>query len=198
MKEKIRGLISKFELLNNEEIELLVEKTTTNTFKKGTFLLKEGQLSTKCYIVLEGCVREYLIKDGLEKSTAFYTEWDSLTPNAKEGKPSKHYLVCEEDCLLTISDRDFEEEIRILLPRLNYVFQGIALAKINQAKEEWSEFVSSSPEERYLNLLEKNPSLLNRVPHHHIASYLGMKPQSLSRIRKRISVKNKSDKENLE
>ena len=48
LKEKVRGLISKFELLNNEEIELLVEKTTANIFKKGTVLLREGQISTKC------------------------------------------------------------------------------------------------------------------------------------------------------
>lgn len=189
LKDKIRALVSKFELLKNEEIELLVEKTIANTYKKGTVLLKEGQTSTKCYMVLEGCVREYLIKDGLQKSTAFYTEGESLTPIGKDGKPSKHYLVCEEDCILTISDKSFEEEIRGLLPRLDDVFQDIALAKINQAKEEWSEFVSSSPEERYLNLLEKKPSLLNRLPHHHIASYLGMKPQSLSRIRKRILAK---------
>ena len=72
------------------------------------------------------------------------------------------------------------------MPRLDNVFQNIAIGKLNQAKEEWSKFISSSPEERYLNLLNTKPDLFSRVPHHQIASYLGMKPQSLSRIRKRL------------
>ena len=186
LEEKIRAIISKFEILNKEEIELLVEKSIADVFKKGTLLLKEGQIPTKCYMVVEGCVREYLIKDGEEISTAFFMEGDTFTPHSQASKPSEHYWECMEDCILTISNKSFEEEIRALLPRLEAVFQNIAIAKINKAKEEWSQFVSSSPEERYLNLLETKPHLLDRVHHHQIASYLGMKPQSLSRIRKRI------------
>ena len=68
--------------------------------------------------------------------------------------------------------------------------QNVTIEKINDAKDEWSQFITSSPEERYLNLLETKPSLLNRVPQHQIASYLGMKPQSLSRIRKRLMNKS--------
>lgn len=186
LEEKIRDLISKFELLNKEEIEIIVEKTIVDKFEKGTILLKEGQIPTKCYMVVEGCVREYIIKDGDDKTTAFFMEGDTFTPNSGKSKPSKHYWECTEDCVLTISNKSYEEEIRAALPRLDAVFQGIALEKINSAKEEWNLFVTSSPEERYLNLLETKPHLLNRVPHHQIATYLGMKPQSLSRIRKRI------------
>jgi hypothetical protein len=59
-----------------------------------------------------------------------------------------------------------------------------------KAQEEHSLFIISSPEERYLNLLENRPKLLNRVPQHQIASYLVIKPESLSRIRKRIVSKS--------
>jgi CRP-like cAMP-binding protein len=186
LKEKVRAMISKFELLNKEEVEIIVEKTIVDAFKKGTLLLKEGQIPTKCYMVVEGCVREYIIKNGEEKSTDFFMEGDTFTPHAGDGKPSKHYWECVEDCTLTISNKSYEEEIRAALPRLDSVFQGIAIGKINKAKEEWNQFITSSPEERYLNLVETKPQLLNRVPQHQIASYLGMKPQSLSRIRKRI------------
>ncbi len=191
LKEKIRILINSFEILSKEEIDIIVEKTIVDKFKKGTLLLKEGQIPTKCYMVVEGCVREYLIKDGEEKSTAFFMEGDTFTPHSQDSKPSKHYWECVEDCILTISDSSFEEEIRAALPRLDAVFQKIAIEKINKAKEEWSQFITSSPEERYLNLLETKPVLLNRIPQHQIASYLGMKPQSLSRIRKRL-LSNKS------
>ncbi len=71
LKEKIRVMISRFKILNKEEIEVIVEKTIVDEFEKGTLLLKEGQIPTKCYMVVEGCVREYIIKDGEEKSTAF-------------------------------------------------------------------------------------------------------------------------------
>ncbi len=186
LKEKIRNLVSKFHLLNKEEVEVIVNKTIVDEFVKGTVLLREGQVPSNCYMVVEGCVREYIIKDGEEKSTAFFTEGDTFTPQSDDGKPSKHYWECAENCVLTISNKSFEEEIRTALPRLETVFQGIAIDKINRAREEWTQFITSSPEERYLNLLETRPRLLNRVPQHQLASYLGMKPQSLSRIRKRL------------
>ncbi|MBL4710185.1 MAG: Crp/Fnr family transcriptional regulator, partial [Flavobacteriales bacterium] len=186
LKETIRAMISKFQLLNKEEIEIIVEKTIVDEFKKGTLLLKEGQIPKKCYMVVEGCVREYIIKDGEEKSTAFFIEGDTFTPHSKDSKPSTYYWECAEDCILTISNKNYEEELRALLPRLDSVFQEIAVGKINNLRNEWNLFITSSPEERYHNLIETKPHLLDRVPQHQIASYLGMKPQSLSRIRKRI------------
>ncbi|GLR19914.1 Crp/Fnr family transcriptional regulator [Portibacter lacus] len=190
-KEKIRSSISKFPILTKEEITLIVDKTVVKEFKKGEILLREGQIPKNCYMVVEGCIREYLLKDGDEKSIGFYTETETINPPSKEDIPSKHYLECAEDCLLTISGKTFEEELRLLMPRLDDVFQNFAIRKLIQAKEEWSQFISSSPEERYLNLLNTKPDLFNRVPNHQIASYLGMKPQSLSRIRKRIIDKEK-------
>jgi CRP-like cAMP-binding protein len=186
LEEKIRSLLSNFEMLRSHEIELIVEKTIIDEFEKGTILLREGQVPSKCYMIVEGCVREYLLKDGEEISTAIFTEGDTFTPPSSKSSPSNHYWVCVEDCILTISNKNYEEEIRAAIPRLDSIFKEIIIEKINKSKEEWSQFVSSSPEERYHNLLETRAHLLDRVPHHQIASYLGMKPQSLSRIRKRI------------
>lgn len=190
-KEKIRELIRNFPILTEEEVDLIVDTTIVKEFKKGDVILREGQIPKNCYMVVEGCIREYLIKDGDEKSTGFYTESETVTPPSKDAIPSKHYWECIEDCVLTVSGQAYEEELRRLIPRLDDVFQNIAIHKLNHAKEEWSQFISSSPEERYLNLLNTKPNLFDRVPHHQIASYLGMKPQSLSRIRKRVSEKKK-------
>jgi len=195
LKEKVRAIVSRIEILTPEEIETIVEITIVDSFKKGTILLKEGQIPTKCYMVLEGCLREYQIIDGEEKSTAFYTEGEKCTSYVNQGRgvPSNHNWECVEDCILTISHQEFEDQLRALVPRLDAIVTQVAKEKLNQAKEEWSHFISSSPEERYLNLLEKRANLFNRVPHHQIASYLGMKPQSLSRIRKRTLEKKKKD-----
>lgn len=189
LKDRIRAIIGQIKFLRKDEVEILVDMTIVDEFEKGTILLREGQIPTRCFMVIEGCVREYVIKNGEEKSIAFYTEGDSFTPPAFNSKPSEYYWECIEDCILTISDKSFEEKVRKAIPRLDAVFQEMAIDEIHKAKAEWSQFITSSPEERYLHLLENKPHLLNRVPHHQLASYLGMKPQSLSRIRKRLSNK---------
>ncbi|MEL7421422.1 MAG: Crp/Fnr family transcriptional regulator [Bacteroidota bacterium] len=196
LKDRIRMLVSQIDILTKEEIELIVDKTIVDTFKKGTILLREGEVRNRCFMVVQGCVREYILVDGEEKSVAFYTEGEKFTPYTQEGytTPSKYFWECTEDCILTISDKDFEQELRMLLPRLDTIFQHMAIQKMDEEKEKWSRFISSSPEERYVDLLENRPGLLNRVPHHQIASYLGMKPESLSRIRKRIFEKRKQVK----
>ena len=195
LKEKVRAIVSRIEILTAEEIDTIVDITIVDSFKKGTVLLREGQVPSKCYTVLEGCLREYQIIDGEERSTGFYTEGEKCTSYVNNGRgvPSNHYWECVEDCILTISHQEFEDKLRALIPRLDAIVTQVAIEKLNRAKEEWSLFVSSSPEKRYLNLLESHPDLFNRVPHHQIASYLGMKPQSLSRIRKRTFEKYKKD-----
>lgn len=122
-------MVSKFEILNQEEVEIIVEKTIVDEFEKGTILLKAGQIPTRCYMVVEGCVREYIIKDGEEKSIDFFMEGETFTPHSHDNKPSKYYWECVEDCILTISNKSFEEEIRAALPRLADLFQEIAIEK---------------------------------------------------------------------
>ncbi len=95
LKEKIRGMLSKFEIL----IEIIIEKTVVDEFEKETLLLRAGQIPKKCYMVVEGCVREYIIKDGEDKSTAFFTEGDTFTPHSGDSKPSEYYWECVEACI---------------------------------------------------------------------------------------------------
>ena len=187
-KEKVRALFNQIEMLTQEERDLIVENVIVDRFTKGTVLLREGQITRRCYFVLEGCIREYTIKNGDDKTNAFYIEGDGTQTYVGGGKdtPSKHFLECLEECELMICNESMEEQIRSLVPRLDALIQEVSKQKIAEIKEEMTTFMHASPEERYTNLLEKKPSIFNRVAHHHIASYLGMKPQSLSRIRKRI------------
>ena len=71
-------------------------------------------------------------------------------------------------------------------PQLESLSRVIAEVILTKQQESFTEFKTSSPEERYLNLLKTKPDLMQRVPQHQIASYLGIKPESLSRIRKRL------------
>jgi len=119
-------------------------------------LLKVGQTRTECYMILVGCVRACIINDsGDDKTTAFYTEGDKITSYTSEGKNvvSKHYLECVEDGIVTVSSHNFEDELRKLVPRLDAIIQQIAKEQLGKSKDEFTTFVSSSPEERYQKLL---------------------------------------------
>jgi CRP-like cAMP-binding protein len=192
MDKELTDIISSFPSLNEEEAKAIAENIIVKPFKKGTVLLNEGDISKECYMVLKGCVRQYYIIDGEEKTTAFFTEGQpvaSFTSYINQ-TPSKHFLVCAEDCSLTVGTKEKEEEMCRQFPKLEPIIRSEIERNAGIVQEEYSAFITSSPEERYLNLLEKRPSLLNRVPQHQIASYLGIKPESLSRLRKRITTKH--------
>ncbi|MEM9327791.1 MAG: Crp/Fnr family transcriptional regulator [Bacteroidota bacterium] len=187
-REKVRALINQIPHLTQHEKNIIVDETIIEEYERGTILLQQGQVPTRCFMVVEGCVREYTIIHGEEKTTGFFIEGDKITPHAydQSNEPSSHFLECLEDSVITLSDRSFEKLLLRLLPRLAEVMPEFALEELKRAKAEWTNFVTSSPEERYVHLMKTRPSLFHRVAHHQIASFLGMKPQSLSRIRKRV------------
>jgi CRP-like cAMP-binding protein len=187
MHNKLFDFISKYISLNEEEKNALLSLNIFHTVKKGTVLLKEGQYSKESYFVLSGCIRTYYIKDGEEKTTAFYTEMDAFTPHCVVHQtPSDHFISCTEDCILTISNADMEAETNSRFPKFEIMCRKLSEELLAKQRIDFDEFKTSSPEERYQNLLEKRPDLIQRVPQHQLASYLGIKPQSLSRLRARI------------
>jgi CRP-like cAMP-binding protein len=188
MEDELLTLFLKFPSLTKEEVKAISENIIVRAVKKGTVLLKEGAVSKECYSVLKGCIRQYYIKEGDEKTTAFYTEGQSVSSFTSyiNQTPSKHYLICVEDCSVTVGTKEKELQMITKFPKLAPIIRSEMEKNAGIAQEEMASFITSSPEERYLNLLENRPKLLNRVPQHQIASYLGMKPESLSRIRKRI------------
>ena len=174
--------------LSEAEAKEIVENINIQTFKKGSILLQEGEISKKCYSVLKGCVREYYIIDGEEKTTAFFTEGQEVVSftSYTNQTPSKHYISCAEASTLTVSTPEKEKEMYKRFPKLEAITRTMMELNSGKSQEKLASFITSSPEERYMNLLENRPDLLNRVPQHQIASFLGIKPESLSRIRKRI------------
>ncbi|MDC1068844.1 Crp/Fnr family transcriptional regulator [Candidatus Kapabacteria bacterium] len=187
----LRSFISEFGILSNEEIQLILDNTVVASYKKGDYLLREGEVSTKCYFVLKGCIRQYYLIDGEEKTTNFFTEQDpvnSFTSNVNK-TPSRSNLICAEDCVVTVGTDDLQKEMCKQIPRLESIILNEVEKNTGKLQDDYAKFITSSPEKRYKNLLDQKPHLINRVPHHQIASYLGMTPESLSRIKKRIFTK---------
>ncbi len=192
MQNKLFDFISKYISLTGDEKNVLLSLNLFRSLKKGTTLLKEGQKSQDSYFVLKGCIRIYYIIDGEEKTTAFYTEMDALTPHCVLNKaPSEYFISCVEDSILTVSNSEMEAEINSKFPKFEIMCRKLSEELLAKQQIDFDEFKTSSPEQRYLNLLQKRPDLIQRVPQHQLASFLGIKPQSLSRLRARIIEKNK-------
>ncbi|WP_188764145.1 Crp/Fnr family transcriptional regulator [Emticicia aquatilis] len=187
MKNILFDFISKYISLTEEEKNVLLSLDIFRSIKKGTILLKEGQKSKESYFVLKGCIRTYYVIEGEEKTTAFYTEMDALTPPCViNKKPSEYYISCSEDSILLISNSDMEEEVNSKFPKFDLMCKMLSEELLAKERIDFDEFKTSSPEQRYLNLIQKRPDLIQRVPQHQLASFLGIKPQSLSRLRARI------------
>lgn len=192
MQDILFDFISKYISLTEDEKSAILSLDLFRSVKKGTILLKEGQKSNSSYFVLKGCIRTYYVLDSEEKTTAFYTEMEVLTPPCVISKtPSEYYISCIEDSILTISNADMEAEVNSKFPKFEIMCRILSEELLAKVKINFDEFKTSSPEQRYLNLIEKRPDLIQRVPQHQLASYLGITPQSLSRLRARISGKSK-------
>jgi CRP-like cAMP-binding protein len=192
MQDILFDFISKYVSLTDDEKNAILSLDIFRSIKKGTTLLKEGQKSKDSYFVLKGCIRTYYVLDSEEKTTAFYTEMEALTPPCVISKtPSECYVSCIEDTILIVSDSDMEVEVNSKFPKFETICRILSEELLAKQRIDFDEFKTSSPEQRYLNLIQKRPDLLQRVPQHQLASYLGIKPQSLSRLRARIVGKNK-------
>ena len=189
--QEIIRYISKFAPLSDAEIRGILENIKIRTFKKGETLLREGQVASLCYFILKGCVRQYYLVDGEEKTTHFYTEGQPIAPyeGTYKGKPSKFYLSCVEDSIMTVGTPDDEAKLFEKFPHFEAISRLAVEEELGKSQERFSSFVINSPEERYLDLLKTRPELLDRVPQYQLASFLGVTPESLSRIRKRIMIR---------
>jgi signal-transduction protein with cAMP-binding, CBS, and nucleotidyltransferase domain len=188
MDNQLASFMARNMSLTDEEAEFIASCMPVRTYEKGTILLREGQVATECYMNLKGLVRRYYLVDGEDRTTAFYAEDKPIASlvSYNNNIPADHYFACLEDTTLTILTKANEQKMS---ERFSHFAEYCRLnTEISYGKhqEMHARFITSSPEERYLHMLQTTPELLNRVPQYHLASYLGIKPESLSRIRKRV------------
>ncbi len=190
MKNTLVELMSSFIELTDEEKQGILEAFPIKTYTKETNLLEEGQIAKDAFLVIKGCIRKYSIEDGEEKTSAFYTEFQSAInfDSMANHSPSKYYFTCTEDTTVAILNSEKESALYEKFPRFGEVCRVEMEKMLGTSQEEMSSFINSTPKDRYLNLLKNRPDLIQRVPLYQLASYLGIKPETLSRIRKRVSL----------
>ena len=179
--------LAKYITLSADEKEAIIDLDIFKQYKKGTLLLKEGQLSDNGYFIIKGCIRCFYMIDGIEKTTAFYTEAESFEPLCKVNKkPSNYYVSCVEDSILIVANSEMEQIIFQKFPKFESLCRVLSEELLAQTITNFDDFKMGTPEQRYLHLRQKRPDLLQRVPQYQIASFLGMTAQSLSRLRNRL------------
>lgn len=187
MENEILKYLSKYIPVTKELEEEIGKIEFIKCYNKGSILLEEGKIANECFFIIKGCIRSFYLKDGEEKTTEFFTEEQAVVPSVYGKKtPSEYYLECIEDTIAGVGTPELETEMYQKFPQIESLNRALGEAIMAKYQDTFAEFKMSSPEERYLNLLKNRPDLIQRAPQHQIASYLGITPESLSRIRKRI------------
>jgi len=192
MFDKLRAYCERNGHLTEEDYALMQTLLIPRTFKKGEFLLREGEISKYGVFVARGCLRSYTIdKKGKEHILQFAPEdwWAGNLESFRNQAPSAYFIDAIEDTDVLLQDSSSFQKIMEDIPAFaSYFHKGIQKSAAAKDQRIISS-LSASAEERYTGFLQKYPSIAQRVPQHMLASYLGVSPETLSRIRKQMSRK---------
>lgn len=191
MKKDLLQFLSKFNELSQQQREELANLMTTREIAKSDAVVVQGQSCSLCFFVLKGCLRQYVLVDGIEKTTAIYTEEQAINyfTNQGTGSLSDNFLVALEDSVVLVGNPEQDVQLYARFPELADITRRMLETDFGKTQKSLAKFITLSPKDRYLSLLEERPDLIQRVPQVILASYLGITPESLSRIRKRILVR---------
>lgn len=183
----IFDFITQYIPLRDADKAVISQQNLFRVITKNTVLLQPDQFAKECYFILKGCIRKYYLVDGEERNTAFYFENDTITPSGYfTKKPSAYFLATLEETIVAIGSEERNKVLIERIPALAAMIQTLNTENITATENELDTFKTLSPENRYLHLLTSRPDIFDRIPLYHIATYLGITPVSLSRMRKRL------------
>jgi CRP/FNR family transcriptional regulator, anaerobic regulatory protein len=186
--EKISDLFNKIMPFSPEEIQLIATNAKLITIPKKTIIANKGKICNEMYYVISGCLRLYYEKEDQEINCFFFHEGLFCTVFASfmMQKPSEQILETVEDTVCLMLHHNHLKELYTTVPKMNVILRVILMERYANAHDIIGSFILDNPEKRYIKFNEKYPLLVNRLPDYHIASYLGITPKSLSRLKKRI------------
>jgi CRP-like cAMP-binding protein len=192
MFNRLRNHIEKRVHLTDEEFEIISGFFTLRKLRKKQFLLNEGEVCRHIGFVNSGCLRQYTIDNkAAEHIIQFAIEdwWISDLHSFLSGKPSTENIDALEDSEVLLLEKSARDELLDTCPKLEKFFRILIEANLVAIQQRIVDSISTSAEERYLNFIKTYPKIFEQVPQNQIASYLGITPQSLSRIRKELTQK---------
>jgi CRP-like cAMP-binding protein len=189
----LRGQIAKRIEIEDEEFERVKTYFIPKKMRKGQFLLHSGEVCKYSTFVEKGCLRQYFIDaNGIEHVVQFAIEdwWISDMYSLLSKKPATYNIDALENSEVLQLERSREERLREEMPKFERFFRLLLEGGMIARERRIAASLSMSAEQQYLCLLDMYPNIVQRVAQNQIASYLGITPQSLSRIRKDLSEKS--------
>lgn len=163
----------------------LIVLAQISTIKKGEVVVREGDYSKKAYLIIQGCARAYYLKDGKDISDwfAFENEFIASIVSFFTEKPSPHYIEFIEDSVVLEFSKDTLDKLCNKHHDFERLISKVVTITMLGLRERLSSILFNKAEERYNQLISIRPDITNRMPLTHIASYLGITLETLSRIR---------------
>lgn len=193
MFQELDNHINRCAKIGYSELERFHSKLKSKAFKKKTRLLEQGEICKFEAYIVKGCIKKYYIDpEGEEVILQFAVEdwWVSDIGSFSEQKPSNLFIETIEDTEVLIIDFASKQLLFTEIPALERVFRIMMQRAYSVLESRFYATVAHSAEERYLEFLKKYPSIPQRVPQQQIASYLGITPESLSRIKSKLLKKD--------
>lgn len=188
MPVQIINNIKSFVALSQNDEEAFIKILEVKKYAKKEFILQEVQICDKIFFINSGCSRDFFNIEGEEKIVQFFfgDSWFTDYNSFLTGQPTIENLQAIEPCEVVHFKKSDLYELYVTHPVFERVGRVMAENAFMGLMSLTTMRTNQDPEERYLNLLKQRPEVVERIPQHYIASYLGLQPQSLSRIRKRI------------
>ncbi|CAM4119638.1 Crp/Fnr family transcriptional regulator [Zobellia roscoffensis] len=175
------------------DIPAILDKCVAKTIKKDTFLLRKNERCEYTFFVEKGLLRQYSIDEkGKEHVIAFAPENWFVTDRESSyfNAPSAYYIQALEDSQVVLLDERFIQQLSAKMPSFTDFNNKLLHNHIRHLQKRVNSLLSASAEERYLQFVKMYPDIMLRVPQTMVASYLGITPESLSRVRKGLAQKN--------
>lgn len=193
MLEKFRAYLEKSLTLSDEQFSLISKNLKIKTFEKNEIVLSQGEICSKTYFVVDGLMRSYSIDSkGKIHIIQFAPElwWISERNGLLFNEASDFFIDAVEPTTAIIIPKDYFNEAIPKLPTLQKLHENMLNNSIRFMQKRINMLLSATAEERYLDFIKLYPNLTLRVPQWMIASYLGITPESLSRVRKDLAHKH--------
>jgi CRP-like cAMP-binding protein len=189
MYTQIQKAVSSYIQLNTDEQAYFIDKLQLVKLKRKEFIVTAGQVCKYVYFVNKGCLCYFYLVESEEVTGLFFFEngWYTDYASFLTGKPSTQFVQALEPAeLVSLSKADLND-LYTNVPKFEKLGHFLAENAFLGVRNRNEMLTQLSPEQRYLKLMAERPKVFERIAQHYIASYLGIRPQSLSRIRKRIA-----------
>lgn len=186
--EKLKKFFEQYVELSQNVLNAIADKSVHKNIPKGKRLLSDGQICNRIYFVVKGCLRLYYIANDIETTVWFSFENNSAIELSSflSGMPSEYCIESIEDSEVIVLHKSDLQELYKNHTALESVFRIFWENAIPILLKRFTALQKDSADKRYLDLMKNHPEFIMRIPQKYLASYIGITPTSLSRIRRNI------------